>query len=88
MNLAYVIERQNLQPQNYSQPQTQVRQAPDQLLEDIRVQAINRAEWSWKDIMVAFNEIGYDPSQNEKDRIMNQLITKKATAMLRKAGYN
>lgn len=60
---------------------------PENLLRQIEMEARQRAEWSWVDIMIAFKEIGYDPTINEKERIINELSIKKARGMLRKAGY-
>ena len=43
--------------------------------------ARQQAEWAWTDVMIAFREIGYDPTQNEKERILHQLSVKKATSL-------
>jgi hypothetical protein len=32
--------------------------------------ARQRAKWLWSDIMVGFKEVGYDPTSNEKQRIL------------------
>jgi len=61
----------------------------DELLNSVREQATQQANWSWADIMVAFKEVGYDPSVNEKERIINSLIIKKAKSILiRKRNYD
>lgn len=33
--------------------------------------------WSWYDVMTAFREIGYDPTEAEEQRIKRALFTKK-----------
>lgn len=43
---------------------------------------MKKAEWSWNDVMVGFREIGYDPSENEKQRILKNLFEKKLKAAL------
>ena len=44
--------------------------------------AMKQANWAWTDIIVAFSEIGVDPSQNEKERIMKKLFVKKIKGVL------
>jgi len=45
-------------------------------------EAMKRANWSWNDLMIGFNEIGYDVTANEKERIMKRLFTKKLKYLL------
>ena len=40
-------------------------------------QAIKFTTWSWFDVMTAFREIGYDPTEAEEQRIKRALFTKK-----------
>ncbi len=48
---------------------------------DIDRELLERAEkftlWSWYDIMTAFREIGYQPTEAEELRIKRALFTKK-----------
>jgi len=39
--------------------------------------ALNFTLWSWYDVMTAFREIGYEPTQAEEERIKKALFTKK-----------
>lgn len=66
---------------------TKSTEVPDAVFDQVKRDATQRALWAWNDIMVAFKEIGYDPTQNEKERIINSIAIKKATSMLQKMGY-
>ncbi|RLG28242.1 hypothetical protein DRO03_10295 [Methanosarcinales archaeon] len=39
--------------------------------------------WSWYDVMTAFREVGYDPTEEEEQRIKRALFTKKLKHILK-----
>lgn len=39
--------------------------------------------WSWYDVMIAFREIGYQPTEVEEQRIKRALFTKKIKHLLK-----
>lgn len=46
-------------------------------------QALKYTEWSWYDVMTAFREIGYEPTQAEELRIKRALFTKKYNHLMK-----
>lgn len=55
-----------------------------QTVSTLTAEAQNRATWAWADVMIGFNEVGYDPSTNEKERILKRLVRKKLIGLLNK----
>lgn len=50
--------------------------------------ALKQTEWTWNDIMIGFNEVGYQPSPDEKERICKRVFNKKFEYLLKKEnGY-
>ena len=44
--------------------------------------------WSWYDVMTAMNELGVDPSANEKERILKALFLKKLKHIINQGSYD
>jgi len=40
---------------------------------EIARQAVKYTEYAWNDIMLGFREIGYDPTQNEKEALEKRI---------------
>ena len=49
--------------------------------EDIE-KAIQQSNWAWTDVMVGLTEMGISPTQDDKDRILLQLVKKKIKGVL------
>lgn len=45
--------------------------------------AKQQSDWAWSDVMVGFNEVGYDVSHNESERIKHRLFIKKLKSLIR-----
>jgi len=44
--------------------------------------AIQQSNWAWTDVMVGLTEMGISPTQDDKDRILLQLVKKKIKGVL------
>lgn len=49
--------------------------------------AVKYAEFAWYDVMIGFKEIGYDPSSQEKQRIMESLFKSKIKNLMKKGNW-
>ena len=46
--------------------------------------ALERTKWTWNDVMIGFNEVGYIPTADEKERICRRIFDKKFESLLRR----
>lgn len=56
----------------------------EHLVEDLKAQAMQRAEWAYKDCMLAFQVVGVMPTKSQRDEILQDLAVSKLKSLLYK----
>ena len=53
------------------------------LLNQLKAQAYERATWSYRDVMIGFEEVGIMPTKQQKENIMQELAKTKLISLFR-----
>lgn len=56
----------------------------EDLIEQLKVTAYERATWAYRDVMIGFEEVGVMPTKQQKEAIIKELAKSKLMALLRK----
>ena len=59
-------------------------QKPHAVITETERTALKYTEYTWNDIMLAMNEIGYRPNEDEKARICHRIFNKKLEYLARR----